>query len=584
MASDELKKAWNSYKKFHDDHFKEYRSKNIVDSKMIDACIQACKVGFAENDVKFGLEMTKTTKKYINEAIYNSGNTFNNLEEWAQEKKEEVLLINWMYDVLLMEAPYLVDSYKLYVEKNRRKKDRFYEPRRKTLYQISEAIQALEDDKLDILFLHQPPRTGKSGDLTLDTTWHISRDMEKSNLYVTYKEGLGGAFLTGVHEILTDPTYTHKDVFPKSVIVGTDAKNNKLDLGRVKKYKSLSGKGLESGLNGEYDANGWLIIDDPLEGVQDVMSEEVLRRKQTIFDNNVMSRKKENCKLVLMGTIWSLNDLFMNYLNFIEQDPNGMRYKIIKIPALDPVTDESNFNYAYGVGFSTEYYQRTRLKHELNDDMAGWMAQYQQEPIERDGAVFTPDHMADYFTKLPEAEPLKKIAHCDVALGGGDFLSFPILYCYEDGEIYCPDVVFDNSEKHVTQPQVVAKIKIHELRNVHFESNQGGEGYKDDVKRLLLEDGYKDINIKSDYAPSTKRKEQRIWDNAEAIRQIHFLEPHKRNKQYQKFMQNLFSFTMVHSKRKHDDAADSLSGAIDFDRQGSGVATVQAVQNPFRRG
>ena len=88
-----------------------------------------------------------------------------------------------------------------------------------------------------------------------------------------------------------------------------------------------------------------------------------------------MSRKKEKCKLVLMGTIWSLNDLFMNYLNFIEQDPKGMRYRIIKIPALDPETDESNFNYAYGVGFSTEYYHRTRLKHELNDDMAGWMAQ-----------------------------------------------------------------------------------------------------------------------------------------------------------------------------------------------------------------
>ena len=192
--------------------------------------------------------------------------------------------------------------------------------------------------------------------------------------------------------------------------------------------------------------------------------------------------------------------------------------------------------------------------------------------------------MAEYFSELPEEEPLKKIAHCDVALGGGDFLSFPIIYCYEDGEMYCPDVVFDSEEKHVTQPQVVSKIKKHDLRNIHFESNQGGEGYKDDIKRLLEEQGFRDINIKSDYAPSTKRKEQRIWDNAEAIRRIHFLEPKKRDKQYQKFMQNLFSFTMVHSKRKHDDAADSLSGAIDFDRQGSGVATVQAIQNPFRRG
>ena len=249
MASKELIEAWESYVEFHDKTFKKYREENTVDSKMLDACIQACKVGFAENDVEYALKMTEITKKYINEAIYNSGNTFNNLEAWAQENKEHVSLINWMYDVLLLESPYLVDSYKLYVEKNRRKQDRFYEPRRKTLYRISEAIQDLEDDKLDILFLHQPPRTGKSGDLTLDTSWHISRDMEKSNLYVTYKEGLGGAFLTGVHEVLTDPTYTHKEVFPKAVIVDTDAKNNKLDLGRKKKYKSLSGKGLESGLN-----------------------------------------------------------------------------------------------------------------------------------------------------------------------------------------------------------------------------------------------------------------------------------------------------------------------------------------------
>ena len=96
-------------------------------------------------------------------------------------------------------------------------------------------------------------------------------------------------------------------------------------------------------------------------------------------------------------------------------------------------------------------------------------------------------------------------------------------------------------------------------------------------------EGHK-INITSDWAPSTQRKEQRIWDRAEAIREIYYKDPQHRSTQYKKFMQNLFSFTMVHNKRKHEDAADSLAGLVDFDRKGSGVATVQAIQNPFRRG
>ena len=429
--------------------------------------------------------------------------------------------------------------------------------------------------------------THNSGDLTMDVAWHCARDTENSNLYVTYKEGLGGAFIDGVIEMFTDPTYRFADVFPQVKITATDAKNNKLDLGtdkrRRKKYKSLSGKGLESGLNGEYDASGWLIIDDPLEGVQDVMSKEVLKRKQEIFDNNVLSRAKEKCKIILMGTIWDEHDIFSTYKEFLELHKGELRVEEIRIPALDPDTDESNFDYDYGVGFSTEHYRRIRSKHELNDDMAGWLAQYQQDPIPREGAVFNPQHM-NYYSELPEGEPIKKIAHCDVALGGGDFLSFPIAYYYElpDGSLrgYVTDVVFDNSEKHVTQPQVVGKIIKHNLKNANFESNQGGEGYKDDVVILLKEKKYR-CNLTSNWAPTQKRKEQRIWDNAQDIRELYYLIPEKRDMQYRKFMNNLFSFSMNMKKRDHDDAADSLSGLIDYAEEGSGVSTAVIMRSPI---
>lgn len=579
-----VKEIWDEYENYiirHDDNLKA----DDLD-KLTKAMVDAVRVAYTEDKV-YAKEIADKTRGYIDRLILmQTDEHFPILEKYAIENKKEYEVINRYYDVLLAGAKDYLEDFMLYIERRRPRRERFYEPRMNPLGLVTKELQKLEDDMLDELFLHQPPRTGKTQLMTGYAVWHCARDTERSNLYVTYKEGLGGAFLDGVKEIISDPTYAFSDVFPDVKIGDTDAKNNKMDLNRKKKYKTLSGKGLESGLNGEYDAYGVLIIDDPLEGVQDVMSPEVLKRKQTIFDNNVMSRAKEKCKVVNMGTIWATNDLFMNRLEQLQINPElaDRRYSIIKIPALDAKTDESNFDYKYGVGYSTKYYQARRSTFEHNDDLAGWWAQYQQEPIDREGAVFNPEHMASFYAVLPEMEPLKVIAHCDVALGGDDYLCFPIVYCYEDGSMYCEDVVFDNSEKHITQPKVVAKVKKHDMKNIHFEMNQGGEGYKDDIQRLLEEEGYKKINITADWAPVNKRKEQRIWDVGESIRQIHFKDPQHRDKEYQRFMNNLFSFTMIHGKRKHDDAADALAGLIAFDQHGSGVATVQAVQNPFRRG
>lgn len=498
--------------------------------------------------------------------------------------------IYWKY--LLLEAPYLLDSYALYIEKDRKPQERFYQPRRRTLKKVVDKLQALEDDKLDELFLHQPARTGKSQIITVGTSWHCARNTEISNLYVTYKEGLGGAFLDGVMEIWTDPTYCHEDVF-RSKIARTDAKNHKVDLERKKKYATLSGKGLESGLNGEYDAYGWLILDDILEGIQDVLNPDILRRKQIVFDNNVMSRKKEQCKLILNGTIWSLHDLYMDRLSFLQNNPEAkhIRYDVLKIPALDPKTDESNFDYDYGVGFSTKYYRTIRSKFEENDDMAGWLAQYQQEPIERDGALFNSQHMNFYNGQLPDEEPLKVVSACDVALGGSDYLAMPVAYVYEDGSVYIHDVVYDNSEKIYTMPKVVASIINNKVTNAFFEANAGGEGYKDEVGAELQKQGY-ETNLTSKYAQqmilnngghaqkSAVRKEQRIWDNAENIRRFYFRDTGYQNAEYRKFMNNVYSFTMT-GKNKHDDAPDALASLSVFLKNGSGTGVVKAIRNPF---
>ena len=566
--------------------YEKYILRNGIDRSVIDAYCEASKIILCgRKDREYGLKVSARAKELIFEYIKSitNGADFNWLETQSQKNKQSYDILDKYYDLLLYEAPYILDSYILYIEKNRPKKERFYEPRRKTLKQVADKLQELEDGKLDELFIHMPPRTGKSQIITLAMSWHCAKDAEKSNLYVTYKEGLGGAFLTGVMEIWTDPTYCFSDVFPKVKVADTDSRNNKVDLVRKKKYKTLSGKGLESGLNGEYDAYGWMVLDDILEGIQDVLNPDTLKRKQIIFDNNVMSRKKEQCKLIHNGTIWSLHDLYSDRLDFLQNNPEAknIRYDILKIPALDE-NDESNFDYDYGVGYTTQYYRTLRAKFEENDDMASWYAQYQQEPIERDGAVFNPEHMRFYNGVLPEEEPYRICAACDVALGGEDFLAFAVAYMYEDGSIYIDDVVFDNSEKKITKPKVANMIIDNDVGSAFFEANQGGEGYKDEIEELLKKKGRK-INLRSEYAPTNMRKTQRIWDKAGSIREFYFRDVGCRSQEYRKFMTNLYSFTVT-GKNKHEDAADCLASLAYFIEGNWSMAKIEVPKNPFRGG
>lgn len=566
--------------------YEKYILRNGIDRSVIDAYCEASKIILCgRKDREYGLEVSTRAKELIFEYIKSitNGADFNWLETQSQKNKQSYDILDKYYDLLLYEAPYILDSYILYIEKNRPKKERFYEPRRKTLKQVADKLQELEDGKLDELFIHMPPRVGKSQIITLAMSWHCAKDAEKSNLYVTYKEGLGGAFLTGVMEIWTDPTCCFSDVFPKVKVADTDSKNHKVDLVRKKKYKTLSGKGLESGLNGEYDAYGWMVLDDILEGIQDVLNPDTLKRKQIIFDNNVMSRKKEQCKLIHNGTIWSLHDLYSDRLDFLQNNPEAknIRYDILKIPALDE-NDESNFDYDYGVGYTTQYYRTLRAKFEENDDMASWYAQYQQEPIERDGAVFNPEHMRFYNGVLPEEEPYRICAACDVALGGEDFLAFAVAYMYEDGSIYIDDVVFDNSEKKITKPKVANMIIDNDVGSAFFEANQGGEGYKDEIEELLKKKGRK-INLRSEYAPTNMRKTQRIWDKAGSIREFYFRDVGCRSQEYRKFMTNLYSFTVT-GKNKHEDAADCLASLAYFIEGNWSMAKIEVPKNPFRGG
>lgn len=480
---------------------------------------------------------------------------------------------------LLFGAKADFDAYMLYLEIDRKPSERFYAPRRERLLELVQGLQDLADDRLDELFLSMPPRVGKTTVLMMFVTWLVGRNSEMSNLYCAYSDTITSAFYTGVLEIIQDAvTYRWADVFPSCKVASTSAKEELLNIDRVKRYPSLTCRSLYGTLNGACDCNGFLISDDLLSGIEEALNKDRLVTAWGKVDNNLLTRAKETAKILWCGTRWSIADPIGIRISNLENDEkfSNRRYRIINLPALDE-HDESNFDYKYQVGFSTDYYHQRRASFERNNDMASWDAQYQGSPIEREGALFTPDTMRYYNGVLPDGEPDRVYMAVDPAFGGGDYVAGPVVFKYGD-DLYVHDVVFNNGDKKITQPLLVKAVINHQVKAMRIEANKSTESYKDEVEAALKAQGYR-LNITTKAAATDKSKLQRIFDKAPDIRErMIFRESGKRSREYELFMQNVFSFKLI-GKNLHDDAPDALAMAIDMDL--NPVHRIEVFKRPF---
>lgn len=484
---------------------------------------------------------------------------------------------------MLFEAPHDFDFFMLALERNRPVKEQFWRPRRKKLMHICKALQDLHDNKLDELFLSQPPRTGKTTIIQMFLLWSMGCDTEKSNLYCSFSTKPVDTFYNGLLEVLKDPdTYAYADIFPGVTIAATNALDGIVDLNRKKKYPSFTGRPIGGSLNGSCDCNGIIIGDDLCEGIETASSAARLNSLWSKVDNNLLTRAKEQCKRIWCATRWAIADPLGVRQDILENESayKDVRWKVINTPALN-ADDESNFDYDFGVGFSTEYYRQRRASFERNSDLASWDAQYQGVPVERSGSAFCPDEMRFYNGVLPDAEPDRRLLVCDPAYGGGDYVAAAIVYQYGE-DLFVPEVIYNNSDKTVTQPMIVSAIERHKISAVKIEGTKTTAPYGTDIDNSLKAKGLR-VNMQINTSHwTTQGKRDRIIAAAPDIRaHMIFLQEGKRDKEYSAFMQNVYAFTFIMRKNQHDDAPDCLSQVVDFVFRGASTAV--AMRSPFRR-
>lgn len=510
-----------------------------------------CKNTITQGSKEKGLKYCKSFKILVDELINN--------EKCLNKAK----LYDKVFDILVLETPYSFDSYFQALEWERPVEEQFYLPRREVFMKFG-IIQALEDlvinDKLDELLISLPVRVGKTTLANFIISWILGVRPDEANLYCSNSGIICGAFYEGVKTILSDDyTYQWSKIFPKVKFNAREMCNSKdtqLDTGKIKRYHSFTARSIDGTLNGSVDVSngGLLIADDMCSGIEEAMNVNRLRSLWLKVHSDMLSRAKQKAKVLWIGTRWSIYDPIGVRINMLNN--TDTRWKNIVIPALND-NDESNFNYLYNVGFDSKYYQEKRATYEASDDIASWKAIYQGEPIERSGLLFPYEEERTWEGELPQdIQPTNKYAFVDIGWGGGDYTCMPIIYQY-DNELYCVDIVFNNSDKKITQPLIVEAIEKYKLPRVKFEKNNGGDGYKEDVGRLLSEKAIPCL-LTSAFASNQQTKEMKIFNHAPEIRQINFLPKEKRSLAYNKALEQLHSFT-IQGKNKHDDCPDSLA-------------------------
>lgn len=577
MASQSLISTVNGYENYIKDKGK--------DEQVINAYVDACSVAInGEKDIEYGLQLTKRVKELIEDfCTAKTGGTIWDLEKYAFDHKTTYELINKKYEVLLLEAQNkIVDSYFQYIEKKREPKDRFYMPRRKQLIKIGlvDALQGMIDDKYDILCVSLVPGAGKS---TIEKFFHsaVAGWFPKDySLFYSNSSDITRMYYDGVYDIVTnDDDYAWHDIFPNLSVTSTNAKMEQFNIGKYKPFPSVQCTSVGSKNAGKVRASKFLLVDDMIGGIEEALNPTILDKLWDKYAVDARQRKTQDtdgkpCKEIHIATRWSVHDVIGRIQNMYIGNP---RVKTISVPDVDPVTGESNFDYEYG-GFTKEFFADQQL---LMDEIS-YRCLYKQEPIEREGLLFPDDKIRRYFN-LPHGEPEIITAQCDTKGKGTDYFVMPILQKYGE-DYYCVDCVCDNTADYEMQYENASNTLVNnQVQECEFERNAGGDRVAMEVNKRVENKGWI-CNITD--VPTETNKEARIFQCSNWILQhIIFKDQslYKPNEPYG-VMVSLLKRYSVTGKKQLDDVPDVFSNFALRMTQGSRIAKVEAVHNPFRGG
>lgn len=510
------------------------------------------------------------------------------IKKWALQALERTLDQKWdklYWDTMLFEARNrVVDSYLIYLEKNRDPEDRFYEPRRKQFLKMgfTQALQDLIDDEIDILSISTVPGSGKTtlGEMFMSGFMGWFPDL--CNLFSSHS----GHVTRMVYQVVCNiigiglkpgqiPEYTWREIFPDVEVESNNANEQEINLGKFKPFKTLTCRALGASQTGVTRCEGILYCDDLCSGIEMALSKIRLDKLWTMYSTDLKTRKKKGkrgrtCKELHIATRWSVWDV-IGRIKTIYQ--NNKRCRFISVPDIDPETGESNFDYDYGVGFDVEYFED--IEKSLDD--ITYKCLYKNEPVEREGILYEPDTLRRYYGDLPPKEPDAIWAFCDTKDTGKDYNCLGVFYQY-GSDYYLHDVVFKSIDPYLLDDLNADCLVRNNVQIAQFESNKEGSRTADKVQEKVRERGGK-TSIEKKF--TTANKETKIIVNSPWVKEhVLFKHPdcYEVKSDYGQFMSWLCAYSQL-AKNPFDDAPDMVA-MLAVHESSSWKSEAKAMQRP----
>ena len=221
----------------------------------------------------------------------------------------------------------------------------------------------------------------------------------------------------------------------------------------------------------------------------------------------------------------------------------------IKIPKLDPKTDESTFPKR----FPTEEARQIRAR-----DYRMFMAMEQQQPLPPETTPFYWDNLITYDFIPDENRSPFCWASIDPVRVGGDNLAMPIFRKIGD-LYYLVDCIYDQAEMERLYTLIVDKIAQHNITQLVIERNTD-TSLKKVIDDMLRDRGIGYCNIIEIY--TYERKDVRITNMQNTIKtQIAFPAEklYARASMMGRFMYDIVSFSWKLSDNLHDDSIDAVT-------------------------
>ena len=437
----------------------------------------------------------------------------------------------------------------------------FYKKDRKYLVELCNDLQEFYEGEDEILVVNEPPRHGKSRTAGLFVEWVLGKNQTEKIMTGSYNETLSTMFSKNVRNSIQEekadkykPVFS--DVFPSVSIKRGDGAMNLWSLeGGYNNYLATSPTGTATGFGCSL-----MIIDDLIKNAEEANNENVKEKHWEWFTNTMLSRLEEGGKIIIIMTRWASDDLAGKVL----EEMADRKIKHISMKALQDG----------GTMLCDEVLSLKSYKNKIKTmgaDIAS--ANYQQEPIDLKGRLYS---SFKTYTSLPKDSNGNLLFtaiknYTDTADKGEDYLC-SINYGVYDKEAYILDVLYTQKDMSVTENETAKMLYQGNVNKADIESNNGGEGFARNVKRILKEKFGSNKTVIKPFHQS-KNKEARILSNSTWVME-HIYFPSNWKDRWPEYYNAMIKYQRE-GKNKHDDAPDATTGIAEMINKPSGMSVLK---------